>query len=48
MRWISFIRSNPVSTSSAPASWACLGDVERDRRVRDDPRDQNALAFEQT
>src|SRR6478735_10847085 len=24
MRWISFIRSNPVSTSSAPASWACL------------------------
>ena len=22
MRWMSFIRSNPVSTSSAPASWA--------------------------
>ncbi len=37
MRWISFVRSNPVSTSSAPASWACLAMPEGDRRVGDDP-----------
>ena len=46
MRWISRNRSKPVSTTFGTGLLRDLGDVEADGRIGDDPRDENALTFE--